>query len=546
MVRGYAAALKIRLSLLPASPECDQLIGQFRLAQALNQCWTRNRTLSCVVWNSATLSWLAQRVLAVLYPEFLSCAELLEEFWPTSSGDASALLCTLSDLADLDAVLQEVYDFCAQPLEAQAAFLAEWGVSDGARSLAEVGNPLDPAQESPLPLALSRRDARSTRSEDDSCVVSRVPGGSVSSPPRVVAGKVEKLSHGNSALSEDDSSYQLRSAFPPSPPPPPSYPIQPPPSPSTHSASLTEGQIADLVAAEVSKRLSASLTMSPSGLDQDAIDLQQAPDKVRQGLQLLQPVGDHTPRDKGVKPLLVRDVPVFLHKKGDLSDATGSIIKHLNVYDLQATRANASYAERARDLDMGAFLSESAKELHVAMKKTLPVYQHTFLQREGETTQQWEKRMYMRAIRLMLASFHAHKPEFRLLQEIAAVSLPTPTSSDFIIFTTKIFQLYTQLGVDQRTRGQYFNAVLGGLMRCTTEAFKHDGAYWAGRFRDRYTTQTELVRTDISRRIATGALPDTASGHAIPIVLDEQTTNAVVDTIRDEMEQNEHAQATWG
>ena len=50
-----------------------------------------------------------------LYPEFLSCAERREEF-------VSAILCTLSDLADLDAVLQEVYDFCAQPIASQAAY----------------------------------------------------------------------------------------------------------------------------------------------------------------------------------------------------------------------------------------------------------------------------------------------------------------------------------------------------------------------------------------------------------------------------------------
>ena len=40
--------------------------------------------------------------------------------------------------------------------------IAEWGVLDRARSLADVDSPLDSALESPLPLALSSRDARST------------------------------------------------------------------------------------------------------------------------------------------------------------------------------------------------------------------------------------------------------------------------------------------------------------------------------------------------------------------------------------------------
>ena len=44
----------------------------------------------------------------------------------------SALLCTVSDLADLDAVLHEAYDYCAQSIVSQASFLAEWDVSNGA------------------------------------------------------------------------------------------------------------------------------------------------------------------------------------------------------------------------------------------------------------------------------------------------------------------------------------------------------------------------------------------------------------------------------
>ena len=141
---------------------------------------------------------------------------------------------------------------------------------------------------------------------------------------------------------------------------------------------------------------------------------------------------------------------------------------------------------------------------------------------------------------------HAHKPEYRLLSEMQSLELASPTSTEFVSFANRVFQLYTQLSTDQRTRGQYFHIIFAGLLKCTATVHKHDGPYWAGRFNDRYNMQTEASRNELLRKQFNRLVADISSDRQVPLVVDEQNTNIVIDIIRDEMEQNEHAQVTWG
>ena len=502
LLRGYAEQLWIRIVTQVPSHGRDDLIRRYRIAQALNNKWTKGRVFSKTAWKAEEKRDMAMSVYTTLFMEQLATGEYCGGFWSEAVGDGQEMVFQLGDTVGLSEVLEEVIELCGQVGDGVVELLCEWGIPE--RRVLEGDGGHDPSSaDRPLgsisPQSLSHAAARpavggvpsgaayeggaelsaSSHASVDGITRHLNPSSELSvdkgwdrpwtSSPSHTVGVADASCHdGEKALSRDDGEYRLTK------------------------------MIQDAVA----KQLGAATSTSTRALfcDYDDQDLQQAPDKVRQGLQLLQDIGGFVPRKPDTKPPLVSGVPVYAHKQGNPQDATGNIIKHLNAYDLQATRVNASYAERARDLNMGAFLSDSVKDMHRAMRNTLQVYQHPFKPRERETQLMCDKREYQCAIRLMLLTFYSHKPEFRLLQEIQAVTLEAPTAVDFMVFVNRVFQLYAQLSMNQRTRGQYYNAIWAGLTKCTVEAFKYTGAYWAGRFRDRYMTQSELSKTDIVRR----------------------------------------------